>query len=221
MSSNIPKTIFMCDKTLFTISKYSINWKKKNPGYQIKLYNDRMCEEFLLHEYSKTHKKLFRVISDGPIKADFWRVCVLYKYGGVYIDADNEPLVPLRYFINPNADFVTCSSYMEKMNYNPNFIMSKAGNPTLKKCIDMYIDFYTSNRKYSYWDWSIMNVMTLCLELPNYKKQDGIYELNGKTIQIIKECPGKNHSDAHNIFRGLRVFNNRYANWDSINHCFV
>jgi hypothetical protein len=38
---------------------------------------------------------------------------------------------------------------------------------------------------------------------------DEIDEPNMK-IQIIKECPGVNHYDAHNIYNNVRVFNNRY-----------
>ena len=39
-------------------------------------------------------------------------------------------------------------------------------------------------------------------------------------IQILKECPGKNHYDAHNMFNGKRAFNNRYKDWNNDKHCF-
>lgn len=217
----IPKIIYMCDKTLHHIHKYSVNWKKLNPQYEIRLSNDSMCEHFLLKQYSETHRNLFRYIPDGPIKADFWRVCILYKYGGVYIDADNEPLKPFSLFIEPAVDFVTCSTYWNTyIQYNPNLIMAKAGDTILKKCIDMYIDLYTNKTPYAYWEWSIMKILTMCLIIPNYHKLDGIYYLDGKKIQIIKECPGLSHKDAHNTYKGVRVFNNRYANWDHVHHCF-
>ena len=96
----IPKVIYMCDKELSFIEKYSENWKNLNPDYEIKLYNDKMCEDFLREEFSELHSDIFKYIKDGPIKADFWRVCVLYKDGGVYSDIDIEPLIPLSKFIN-------------------------------------------------------------------------------------------------------------------------
>ena len=42
----IPKIIYMCHKTLIYIEKYSINWKILNPEYEIKLYDNKMCELF-------------------------------------------------------------------------------------------------------------------------------------------------------------------------------
>jgi hypothetical protein len=39
-------------------------------------------------------------------------------------------------------------------------------------------------------------------------------------IQIIKECAGVTHYDAHNIYNNMRVFNNRYADWDYNTHSF-
>lgn len=41
----IPKVIYMCHKTLEHIKIYSRNWKKLNPEYEIKLYDDTMCRE--------------------------------------------------------------------------------------------------------------------------------------------------------------------------------
>ena len=40
-------------------------------------------------------------------------------------------------------------------------------------------------------------------------------------VQIIQEVPGKEHYDAHNLYKGMRVFNNRYKDWDHVNHCFI
>ena len=55
----------------------------------------------------------------------------------------------------------------------------------------------------------------------NYNKQDGIYNYNGLKIQILKECKGNNHYDAHNIYKNKRIFNNRYKTWDFNTHSFL
>ena len=78
----IPKVIYMCHKTLENIKVYSENWKKLNPTYEIKLYDDTMCREFLLKEYSQLYLDIFDFLEDGVIKCDFWRVCIINKYGG-------------------------------------------------------------------------------------------------------------------------------------------
>ena len=77
---SIPNTIYFCNKTLDKMELYANNWKKLNPEYEIKLYDDKMCREFLLNEYSQLHLDIFNFLEDGEIKADFWRVCILNKY---------------------------------------------------------------------------------------------------------------------------------------------
>jgi mannosyltransferase OCH1-like enzyme len=218
--STFPKVIYMCNKTIGPSELMSSNnWKKLNDDYEIKLYDDEMIKLFLLQDYGELYKNIFEYLKQGPIKADFWRICILYKNGGVYSDIDNMPLVPLNEFIENDIDFVTCSSYWQ-YNFNPNLIISSKDNIILKKCIDWYIKKYNNRDPYSYWGWSIMNVFTQTLHLENYKKDWGIYKLNDMKIQIIKECNGPTHYDAHNIYNNIKVFNNRLPNWDYSLHEF-
>jgi len=216
---SLPKQIFICDKTLNFITKYSLNWKRLNPEYDIILYDNERCMSFLLREFSQKHVDIFNYLTSGPIKADFWRVCSIYKYGGLYVDADTEPIVPLDHYIDPTTDFVTCSSYGP--NFNPNFIFAKAGDGLLKLCIEAYEQMYDDKIPFSYWDWSIMTLFNKLLKLENYNKEPGIYyDIRGKKYQIIHEVPGINFYDDHNVYNGLRVFNNRYSSYNCFTHSF-
>lgn len=217
--SQMPKQVFICDKTLKFITKYSINWRRLNPEYDIILYDNERCRQFLLSEFSQKHVDIFNYLDSGPIKADFWRVCAIYRYGGLYVDADAEPIVPLEHYIDPTVDFVTCSSYGP--NFNPNFIFAKAGDGLLKQCIDTYEKMYDDRIPFSYWDWSIMTLFNKLLILENYNKEPGIYyDTSGKKYQILKEVSGTSFYDDHNIYNGLRVFNNRYSSYNCFTHSF-
>ena len=197
-----------------------------------------MCYKFLLEEYNDVYANIFNYLQDGPIKADFWRICILYKYGGVYSDIDNQPLKPISSFLEPDVDFITCSSYWYNMkfNFNPNFIISNKGNIILKNCIDWYIKNYKQKSPYNYWYYSIMNVFTQTLRLDNYKDWPllnklqgdigkghpcGVYLLGDMKVQITQECQGKHHYDAHNIYNNVRIFNNRYPEYDCNSHSFI
>ena len=224
-AEKIPKIIYFCNKNISEKDLLSANnWKVLNPEYEIKLYDDEMIGNYLLLEYGQLYKNIFNFIQDGPIKADFWRLCILYKTGGVYSDIDNLPLVPLSSFIDKDVDFVTCSSYIN-YSFNPNFIMSTKNNIILKNCIDWYINKYNNKDKYEYWEWSIMNNFTHTLHLENYTKNWGIYNLDNMKIQIIEECPGMidgeyDKGDSHNIYNNIRVFNNRQPGWNHELHKF-
>lgn len=220
----IPKIIYMCDKTLEYISEYSKNWEKLNPEYKIKLYDDKMCIKFLEKSYGNEYVDIFNYIQDGPIKADFWRLCILYRNGGIYTDADNEPIVSIDSFLEKDIDLLTCSAYMKNMTFNPNLIIVKRRHPIIKFCILWYLNKY-KKKTYSYWSWSIMECFKEVLKIPNYDKKDGMYNfiLNDVDykIQILKECPGNNHYDAHNLYKNKRIFNNRYKDWCAETHSFL
>ena len=211
-----PKNIYMCHKELTFIRIYSQFWKKLNPEYEIHLYDNLLCEQFLFKEFGKMHQDIFRFIPDGPIKADFWRICVLFKYGGVYVDSDIEPIVPLCEFIDENVELATCISYYDE--YNPHFIVCNAGNELLKKAIYVYLDLYASRSVYDYWKWSICKIFSIP-EL-NDKKEDGIYMVGDKKYILLKEKHGTGYYDNHCVTRGIRVFNNRYGTYNSESHCF-
>lgn len=213
----IPKVIYMCYKNLDKIIIYSKNWKILNPDYEIKLYDDELCKKFLLDEYSQLHLDIFNFLQDGPIKADFWRVCILNKYGGLYVDADIKPLVPLNTFIQDDDDFVTCISTNFRKNrlqfqLNPHFILCYKNNSILENCINSYIKHYNDNIPYKYWNWSICKF--LIIEGIIEKKSQIIY-INGKKFKFLYEKSDYNSCEYNNEI----VLNNRYDNY--INHHFI
>ena len=217
----LPKTIYFCNKTLDRMEENSNKWTCLNPKYNIQLYDDTMCQTFLLKEYGQLYSDIFQFLKEGPIKADFWRVCILYKYGGVYSDIDIEPFIPLDAFIEEDSDLVTCSSWLHNHTFNPHFIVAKKNNIILKKCIEWYINKYKRKEKYDYWDWSIMSAFKENLTLDNYNKDWGVYYSDSMKIQMLQEIEGKNGYISHSIYYNIRIFNNRSTNWNYISHSFL
>lgn len=212
----IPKVIYMCHKKLDKIAIYSKNWQKLNPEYEIKLYDDEMCKKFLLDEYTQLHLDIFNFLQDGPIKADFWRICIINKYGGLYVDADIQPLIPLNKYIEDDDDFITCISQNFNKNnlefqFNPHFIYSDKNNPILQKCIDRYIQHYKNKVPYSYWGWSICKFFII--EGVVLKKSH-VKIMRGKKFKFIYE---KNPNACE--YNGVVVLKNRYSTYK--NHNFV
>jgi hypothetical protein len=217
----IPKVIYMCHKDLKTIQQYSQNWKRLNPEYEIKCYNNDMCYQFLFNNFPRVVSHIFSIIPDGPIKADLWRVCIIYKFGGLYVDADIEPLVPLREYIKNNIDFVTCLS--ENKKFNPHFIMANKGDSVLRACIMEYIGFFKNKKPYSYWGWSIVDIFTKVLDSLRNKNVDTCV-LNNKNFQLIQETIDRPITSLYGYYckyKNKRVLNNRYRSYDPNSHSFI
>ena len=221
--SNIPKVIYLTHKT--TVPDYVIkNWKKLNPYYEIKYYNDTDIRNFLVKYYPKSYldyfNKLDSHIGSGPIKADFWRVCILYKFGGVYVDADIEPLVPIKEFLEKDTDFLTCGSDIAP-NPNPHIIIAKSNDIILKECLNIYEKLFMRN--YSYWDHSIVKVMEKVLrnKFKNYNNHiENNYHIGNYKVQIILEKFFNNHQEIYCVYKNKRVLNNRYKEYNSSLHTY-
>lgn len=215
----IPKTIYICHKNIDIIKPYTQKWLDLNPNYTLELYDDKRCQDFLLKEYSADHLELFNYIKDGPIKADFWRLCILYKYGGVYADADIVPLVPLSEYINSNVSFVTCLSvYNNNINFNPHFIMCESNNEKIKKCISWYLVFRLK-KPYTYWGWSIVQLFNVIFK----EIRQNPSNTDTEHIQILYEkyaIGGTTQYDFYCEYNNIRVMNCRHIDYDYDNHVY-
>ena len=99
--SKIPKLIWQTLKqTPLTEKHVTIGLKKRNIGWQYALYNDNELEYFMDEkcakhwpDYVKAYHMLNPVV--GAAKADMFRYCILWMYGGVYVDYDSDCKQPL------------------------------------------------------------------------------------------------------------------------------
>ena len=89
------KNIFICHNNVEPLKYAAQLWRDLNPEWRIWLFDNKLCREFLYKYYGDIAIKVFDYIKSGPIKADFWRCCILYKFGGLYVDSDIEPIIIL------------------------------------------------------------------------------------------------------------------------------
>jgi hypothetical protein len=232
----IPKNLFLCYKTKNINSMIIQDLKKNNPGWTINLYDDNECFNFILKNYGDKLAKTFNDISDGPIKADIFRICILEYYGGVYLDIDCKLLKPLDQIITPNLTFGCGSCY--KINWvDPAFMFSSKGNPILKNCINLYKNVI-SQQKYSYWGYSIVFSLAYILKnfinienktktylLSNYNQNIKLFKHSAKiTCKNLYDifCSGKiNFINLHYLYdENDKIILLHNPDYDSHNHCF-
>lgn len=190
--NSFPKIIHLTHKNYESLQISSQAWSSLNPEYKIELYDDERCIQELRNNFGELYCDIFNYIPDGQIKSDFFRICILYIYGGVYSDNDVIPYVPIREFAENNIDFLTCISYNYKLtsesyNYNPQFIISKPKNEYLYDVIKKYLEMYINGVEYKYWDWSICKHMMKIYNFDISPTKNNIFHLNGKIYKFLIE----------------------------------
>lgn len=215
--SKIPKHLYLCYKTKNIDKEILDKWKILNPKYTIHFFDDDDCENFLKNNYHKYFINIFRHLKDGPIKSDFWRICILNIYGGVYCDIDIEPLVPFSEYFDDSATFITTLS-CHKGNINPHITASTPNNIILKKCINEYMFKFLT--PYSYWNFSIVFIMSDIIK-KTYGKlplKSGVYKYENNNVQYLLEKKELNYFNWNTMYNNIKVLNNRYKNY--VNHKF-
>ena len=70
--------------------------------YQFMITEER--EKFILKNYPGRIYDAYSRIQIGAAQADFWRILVLQKYGGVYMDIDAHLVWPLERILKPEQE---------------------------------------------------------------------------------------------------------------------
>jgi mannosyltransferase OCH1-like enzyme len=139
-SNNLPNSVKFCIE----------NIKRCNPNFNHYLYDEEQCREFIKEHFSEDILKAYDSIVPAAIKIDLWRYCVLYKYGGIYLD--------VKYFCVNGFNFnylldkeYFCKDIKDSGSgiYNA-IIICKPNNEIMKKCIDEVVKnvnnkFYGNN----------------------------------------------------------------------------
>ena len=123
------KTIYMTYKKNVPDKVFN-RWKKINPNYKIDFSLDKDCINFLKENFNDYIVTLFKSIKKGIYKADLWRLCKLYIYGGVYADVDLIPYIYLNE-LNKDITFYSCLSYCKSTVFQAFMLVKNPRSPLL------------------------------------------------------------------------------------------
>ena len=203
------------DKVFSNIQRYAYN-------YKFKIFDDSEIIIFLKRYYSPAVLETFKKLK-GAHKADLFRYCYLYKFGGIYLDIKTELIKNIDDVFNiENVDLYTVLS-MHKGTVYQGIIASKPNNHLFKELIDYMVsidkpvkryfaftaDFYRRLQKYCN-----KKVIT-----PGYNKT-----IHGKNFYLFQEkctrrkCDCKDGLDRYkrccHVYNGFRkVIKTRYADY--------
>jgi len=117
--------------------------KNTNPEFTYILADDDECYNFILNNFPPSVADAYLRIIPGAYKADLWRYCILYTYGGIYLDIKYKPVNNFK-FINlvDREHFVLDAPYSWNINnygiYNA-FMVCTSHNKILLDCINQIV----------------------------------------------------------------------------------
>lgn len=136
----IPKVIYQTWKTKNLHPKCKMiqnNIKNLNKNYQYILYDDNQMEVFIKSNFDKYTYDCYMKLNVGAAKADFWRYCILYINGGIYLDMDSNILKPLDNLIVGDEQCIITREG-NKGTFNNWIMIFQKNHPilleTIKKC---------------------------------------------------------------------------------------
>ena len=101
---------------------------------QYRFASDAEIEEFISREFPGRIHGCYRRLTIRAAKADLWRLLVLYRHGGIYIDIDGHLTWPIDQLLKADSpELFVISKDGRFTNY---FMASEPGNPLIRLLID-------------------------------------------------------------------------------------
>ena len=170
------------------------NIRKYAPEYTHIIMDDNDIRDFLKIYYNKNVLDTFDSLKSGAHKADLARYCILYLYGGLYLDIKTELIKPLKEIFNKGDDvFYSVDAYFDGYIYQ-GIIKTPQYQPLFLSLID-YI--CKTKNPFLYLDFC----RDLYVQLEKYIK-DGIFkDKNGLKYYLLKEkCSNIDNSMCYDGF---------------------
>lgn len=120
------------------IKQIHLDVLSKNPGYEMFYFSDKDCVDFILEEYGEKYLAEYNAFLPTAYKADYFRYCLLNTYGGCYGDFTQIPLLSYDEMTQyVDRVLVRDDGSGSKGNLYNALMCTKAGDPILKKCLDI------------------------------------------------------------------------------------
>lgn len=118
-------------------------WIQNNPDYQWLLMDDVRCDQFIRDNFSDSFYQMFVSLPHGVMKADVWRVAVVYAYGGIYADTDCQCMVAVNNWIAPHDELIVGVEVAggDLLNYA---FAAAPKHPALLSVLNNFVELYNT-----------------------------------------------------------------------------
>lgn len=102
-----------------------------------KVYFDEVDRLNFIRDFYPEHLDNYETLIPGAIKSDYFRLLVLYRYGGVYNDIGNDYVMPINSIIENEDEFIS-SAEQYIVGIHNGFIACYPRHPFIKLCIELF-----------------------------------------------------------------------------------
>lgn len=193
ISKIIWQTNFTDKVTLPVYLNYLFN-RLMAPSFEYRFMVTDERRAFVREHYPGRIYEAYSRIQIGAAQADFWRVLVLQKYGGVYMDIDAHLVLPLEKVLrSEDEELFLQIKTGEISNY---FIASKPNNPNVQAIIDQIVENIENDSSENVYNLTGPGVFNKVLGDRNVPKRYYLYTCNqgnftNEYFQYIDKPQGK------------------------------
>jgi len=117
--------------------------KKINPNFRYYLFDDNDCQIFIKKFFPIEIYNTYNRLIPGAYKADLWRYCILYIYGGIYLDIKYIPVKGFKFINLLEEEHWTLD--INKTNIYNALLVCKPKNEILLKAINQIVENVKNN----------------------------------------------------------------------------
>ena len=153
--TKIPKVIIQTGiSNIINLSQYNaaLTFIELNPEYTFVYLDENDRIDFLVKHFDEYILNAYYNLIPGAYKADLFRYCYMYIYGGCYFDNKMVNRIPLRDIIDKDIEMIFC--YEDKKSYINGLLISIEKNNIFKKCIDECL-YNINNKLYCKSPWDV------------------------------------------------------------------
>ena len=120
-----------------SLKSQSDSWHRSNPQLKKTLMDDAECSDFILEHFGESIHQLYLALPQSIMRADFWRLAVVYIHGGYYSDLD----IICNAHINDLIAGTPRGVFTRELNNISNFFFgAEPKHPVIKLALDYMIE---------------------------------------------------------------------------------
>lgn len=144
--SRIVWQTFITDLVPAMMHKAATSWSSKNPDCDYRFLVDADCAK-MIADFDPELFKCYERTPPGAFRADIWRYCALYRFGGIYADMDTVCKLPMKQLIKDKDQFIVAYDANKTKLFNA-FMCSAPAHPVLEKVLSNIKSILLDDERY-------------------------------------------------------------------------